>query len=787
MSRQLQSRVALLLLGLMLATGCTPTQPFYFHEDGDLSHYLDKATKIDYPDVESGQLADAHQSEAPLTLTNPDFKDIWELSLEECMHITMQNSKVIRNIGGITPSGFGADGVLQRTAGASTIYDPSITETDRRSPFASSTAISGPINFPISAQTVGGVEGALADFDAQLSMTGNTGQSGESGAIAYHQDRATNANFFNSINDLYLGGMETRLFKRSASGARFSLANETSYDRWNRTQSEAASFRKLNSFWTTQFTARYDQPLMRGRGTAINRIPLMLARINTDISLVNFETSVRDLTKNVEDVYWDLHYAYRRLDTTKTGRDSALVTWRIAFEKWQEGVEPVQAEAESRGQYFAFRAAVEEALRDLYATENRLRYLMGLAASDGRLIRPKDEPSMARVNFDWSSIRTEALVRSPELRQQKWSIKQRELELMSAKNQLLPQLDAGLFYRWVGLGDDLIEAGSSGKAFATDRAGATGTTAFEELTLGNYQEAGFIFNFQMPVGFRRELAGVRNAQLQLARAKAVQEDMELSQVHLLSTSVRTLDANYVLAQTHFNRLVAAEKEVESVQALYQGGKTTIDRVLDAQRRRAEAMDAHYRAIAEYNKSIADVHFRKGSLLEYNNVFLAEGPWPQKAYWDALGHARERDASHYLDYGYTRPGVISRGEMQQHGFEMSDDFGPPGEIIESPQPTPAAEDLPAEAEGDRSLLPVPSDDNPPVPDGLVPMPESMTDIGPALNAPVLPVASAAPSNRSAKPAARFDWHGLDSTTRRGGERISTGVRPVSFEESITDGR
>ena len=36
---------------LIAATGCHPTQPFYFFEDGDLSHYVDKATQIDYPDA----------------------------------------------------------------------------------------------------------------------------------------------------------------------------------------------------------------------------------------------------------------------------------------------------------------------------------------------------------------------------------------------------------------------------------------------------------------------------------------------------------------------------------------------------------------------------------------------------------------------------------------------------------------------------------------------------------------------------------------------------------------
>jgi hypothetical protein len=59
-----------------------------------------------------------------------------------------------------------------------------------------------------------------------------------------------------------------------------------------------------------------------------------------------------------------------------------------------------------------------------------------------------------------------------------------------------------------------------------------------------------------------------------------------------------------------------------------------------------------------------MHFRKGSLLEYNGVYLAEGPWPGKAYFDAMRRARQRDAALYVDYGFTRPGVISRGPIPQ---------------------------------------------------------------------------------------------------------------------------
>ena len=78
---------------------------------------------------------------------------------------------------------------------------------------------------------------------------------------------------------------------------------------------------------------------------------------------------------------------------------------------------------------------------------------MGSAATDGRLIRPCDDPTTAKLDFDWCQIHNEALARQVNLRRQKWQIKKVEMELIAARNFLLPRLDGVARYRWLGLGD----------------------------------------------------------------------------------------------------------------------------------------------------------------------------------------------------------------------------------------------------------------------------------------------------------------------------------------------
>ena len=451
----------------------------------------------------------------------------------------------------------------------------------------------------------------------------------------------------------------------------------------------------------------------------------MIARIQEDLSLHDFEINVRTLVSDVENAYWALYFAYRNLEATRIGANSALATWKSIYALFESGAQGGEAEneAQAREQYFFFQSRLQDALNRVYATEQQLRYLLGLTPNDGRIIRPADEPTTAKVAFDWNEILAEALARRPELRRQKWVIKQRELELIAVRNQLLPQLDLVALYRFLGLGDTLYGQNPPGAIFPDQD-----TSAWDELLGGDYQEGRLGLQFVMPLGYRRELAQVRNRQLQLARDKAVLEEMELEITHQLTSALQDLESNYVQSQSNFDRILAATREVEAMQASYDAGVGTLDRLLDAQRRRSDADVAFYQALADYNLAIIQVHLRKGSLLEYDGIVLAEGPWPAKAYYDAHAVARRRDASYYLDYGYSRPKVVSRGPVPQN---VADGLGMEAVAV----PNQEAEDVQLEP----IPAPEPGTDQPPLPsadpasDLMPPAPQSA---GPALSRPQL---------------------------------------------------
>jgi hypothetical protein len=94
-------------------------------------------------------------------------------------------------------------------------------------------------------------------------------------------------------------------------------------------------------------------------------------------------------------------------------------------------------------------------------------------------------------------------------------------------------------------------------------------------------------------------------------------------------------------QTNYNRMIAAREQVAAVQAAFDDDRIQFVAVLDAQRRLVEDEAQYYRSRSEYGVALKNVHFEKGTMLDYLGVATAEGPWPDKAYDDAARREASR--------------------------------------------------------------------------------------------------------------------------------------------------
>jgi hypothetical protein len=91
---------------------------------------------------------------------------------------------------------------------------------------------------------------------------------------------------------------------------------------------------------------------------------VLVARLNTDVELTDFEIAVRDLLSNVENAYWDLYFAFRDLDSKIQLRNASLEAWKrikVLVESDQASGQ-IEREVQAREQYFRYEEEVQNAL-----------------------------------------------------------------------------------------------------------------------------------------------------------------------------------------------------------------------------------------------------------------------------------------------------------------------------------------------------------------------------------------------------------------------------------------
>ena len=171
----------------------------------------------------------------------------------------------------------------------------------------------------------------------------------------------------------------------------------------------------------------------------------------------------------------------------------------------------------------------------------------------------------------------------------------------------------------------------------------TGSVATDILTGGDFQEWEAGFEFSVPLGFRRAHAAVQNAELQIARERALLREQERQVIYDLSNAVAEKDRAYQSLQTSLNRHAAALELLDSLETRFGLARPTaegggedadaaggvgdlgeLDRLLDAQRRVTDSELAVFLARAAYEVAIKNVFFETGELLQYHEVLLADG-------------------------------------------------------------------------------------------------------------------------------------------------------------------
>jgi len=582
----------------------------------------------------SMQLPKVHK---PRTTNDPEAEEIWPMTLQEAIRIGLDNSEVVRvipfgaqgiPIGGFEPSplntggGGGAAGQLG-AGGLESVYDPAIQETE----------IAQALSIFDTAFTTNLTWGKNTQPFNNAIQGGSFSASGTKTVVLSTQDTA---NF------------QMGLQKRTATGAQIGIVHNVNWLYQN------SNFLTYPSVYTTNIQMSLTQPLMGNAplpgqpvnpntyvGLEANRAPIVIARLKADATVWRFKAAVMAHVRSIEQQYWNLAQQHVQLWSSEKAVELAreIVNREQAELVVGKGTVADVAEAQQRLEQFNLDLVTKTS--DVVTTERQLRNILGLPPADNRRIIPVTPPAEARLEPDWDSSLAQMVTFQPDIVQQQLLVRIAELQLLVARNQLLPQLNLSVLYQLNGLGQQLDNAeavmtGATIKALEP-------VVAAREQAAGLRSNAGFYnnfhtwqvgFSFQMPLGMRSPLANTRNAQYILLRQRAYLQQIVHQTTHSLARFFLEVDANYKQFKTASRLRAAAAQRLEAQRAYYEEGRITIDRFLDAVSQYAQAVAQEAQFKTTYNISIVALEEAKGTLLAYNNIAVAEGPQPRKAYVQA---------------------------------------------------------------------------------------------------------------------------------------------------------
>lgn len=596
--------------------GCSTAQPITYLGHSDLQYYKGLATKIDYPNHPDPDNPVAFASQEPRRVRHRQHDEIWDLTLSQAIRIALKNNKVIRYREQIN---FPRNPLVNNPEQNPSVYDPALQET----------------GFLFGQR---GVEAALSDFDAQFSASMTWGHN----AQVENNQGTTAVPLVNGIPTLIedTATFKSQLTKQFADSGSLSFSQEWDYVANNVTGN------LFPSVYTGFVRAEYRRPLLAGSGTDYTRVAgpigrntpgvaqgVVIARINNDIAIADFEGTVHQLLRDVQYTYWDLSLAYHTYATDKSNMENVLNTWRLINAKETTGLEGSADETQARENFYDAKGRTQDSLNNLYTVEEQFRRLLGLPVNDGRVIRPCDEPTVAEFIPDWHVALAEGIVRRPEIRKQKWNIKSLELQLNAAKSLLRPRLDFVAGGQINAFGNALISSQSM--------LNQPDSSAFASLAEAGQTSWNIGLEASIPIGYRQPHVQVRNTELHLARARVGLQAVELDISHEIAEAFQQLDRGYALAQTAFNRRAAAADRVAAYKAQYNIKSAAADPLLRAQQALNQAELSYYQAVSQYNQAITNFYYRTGTILDESNVSIAEDIWAPHAYADALREAWAR--------------------------------------------------------------------------------------------------------------------------------------------------
>ncbi len=367
------------------------------------------------------------------------------------------------------------------------------------------------------------------------------------------------------------------------------------------------SFSTLNPSFRSSLSFSYTQPLLSGFKIDNQRNALRTQEIQLEITDVQLQGQVENLTNQVRSSYWSLRSAIENIEIQR--RSLALAQELLAQNQIRvelgtmAELQVVQAESQV--------ASAEQSLLNAEVqwrnTELSFKRLLLGGADDPLLfqtINPISLPEMEEVTVDIQAAIERALLQRTDIRQQRQQREISELNLEVTQDNVKPSLDLSASYSVSGVGGDLYQRDQLGGDPVLIGPGGY-QDALQAIADRDTPTWNLSLNFSYPIGNQGAKASLERARLQMRQTELDLKNQELVIVTQVTDAGLNVTDTYLQWQAAQRSREVAERSAEIEQTRFNNGASTNYEVTQAQDDLRAARLSELRAVLNYVNAIAE--------------------------------------------------------------------------------------------------------------------------------------------------------------------------------------
>jgi outer membrane protein len=393
-------------------------------------------------------------------------------------------------------------------------------------------------------------------------------------------------------------------------------------------------FQTVSPALSSGFQFKLSQHLLQGFGFLPNDRLIRISKNDREITDVAFRLQIITTTDQIENLYWNLVYAYENVKVQQEALAFAQKTLSDNQKQVQIGslapIEVVRAQnSVATDQQNLVQAQTNLDLQQLLMKNALSRTLQDPQLASAEVIPtttmalPRQEPVVPTED-----LINEALQHRPDLAESRIDLVNRDISARAIKNALLPSLDLFAYYGGSGTGgaqnSNYICVNQPTSSFCN---GFTPTppisygSTLNDLINSSAPDKGVGVTLNIPIRNREAQALQTRSQLEYRQAQMRLQQIE-NQVRIEVRNAQfTVTQNHASVQAAQAAVELARQSLEAEQKKFRLGASTGTNVLNYQSQLAVAQSQLVSAEAAYEKAEVELDRATGLLLEHAGIVM----------------------------------------------------------------------------------------------------------------------------------------------------------------------